>query len=80
MAKLKLGVLGSGKGSNFRAIADAIARGELDAEVCIVISDIADAGILTLARERAPPSLPCGQPCSAMRARTSSCSQATCAW
>lgn len=52
MAKLKLGVLGSGKGSNFRAIADAIARGELDAEVCVVISDFADAGILALAQER----------------------------
>ena len=52
MAALKLGVLGSGKGSNFRAIADAISRGELDAEVCIVISDIEYAGILTLARER----------------------------
>jgi phosphoribosylglycinamide formyltransferase 1 len=52
MAKLKLGVLGSGKGSNFRAIADAIARGELDAEVAIVISDVESAGILTLARER----------------------------
>ena len=52
MAKLKLGVLGSGKGSNFRAIADAIARGELDAEVRIVLSDFEDAGILTLARER----------------------------
>ncbi|MEO6785334.1 MAG: phosphoribosylglycinamide formyltransferase [Chthoniobacteraceae bacterium] len=52
MAALKLGVLGSGKGSNFRAIADAIACGELDAEVCIVISDIEDAGILALARER----------------------------
>ena len=52
MAALKLGVLGSGKGSNFRAIADAIARGELDAEVRIVISDVEDAGILTLARER----------------------------
>ena len=52
MPKLKLGVLGSGKGSNFRAIADAIARGELDAEVAIVISDQADAGILTLAKER----------------------------
>ncbi len=52
MAKLKLGVLGSGKGSNFRAIADAIARGELDAEVRIVISDFEDAGILALARER----------------------------
>ena len=52
MAKLKLGVLGSGKGSNFRAIADAIARGDINAEVCIVISDFGDAGILALARER----------------------------
>ena len=52
MAKLKLGILGSGKGSNFRAIADAIARGELDAEVCVVISDVETAGILALARER----------------------------
>ncbi len=52
MAALKLGVMGSGKGSNFRAIADAIARGALDAEVCIVISDIEDAGILALARAR----------------------------
>lgn len=52
MPKLKLGVLGSGKGSNFRSIADAIARGELDAEVAVVISDFADAGILALARER----------------------------
>ena len=55
MAALKLGVLGSGKGSNFRAIADAIARGELNAEVRIVISDVADAGILALARERGIP-------------------------
>ena len=55
MAALKLGVVGSGKGSNFRAIADAIARGELDAEVRIVVSDVADAGILSLARERGIP-------------------------
>lgn len=49
---LKLGILGSGKGSNFRAIADAIAAGTLDAEVRVVVSDFADAGILALARER----------------------------
>ena len=49
---LKLGVLGSGKGSNFRAIADAIAREELDAEVRVVISDVASAEILELARAR----------------------------
>lgn len=52
MAKLKLGILGSGKGSNFRAIADAIRRGELRAEVRVVISDVEDAGILALAGER----------------------------
>lgn len=49
---LKLGILGSGKGSNFRAIADAIAAGTLNAEVRLVASDFEDAGILALARER----------------------------
>ena len=49
---LRIGVLGSGKGSNFRAIAEAIARGELDAEVRVVISDVESAGILELARSR----------------------------
>ena len=52
MEKLKLGVLGSGKGSNFRAIADQIAIGALGAEVRVVISDVETAGILALARER----------------------------
>ncbi|MEA3207546.1 MAG: phosphoribosylglycinamide formyltransferase 1 [Chthoniobacter sp.] len=47
-----IGILGSGKGSNFRAIADAIAAGSLEAEVRMVISDVENAGILTLARER----------------------------
>ena len=51
-APLRLGILGSGKGSNFHAIADAIAAGKLDAEVRIVISDVERAGILALARER----------------------------
>jgi phosphoribosylglycinamide formyltransferase 1 len=49
---LRLGVVGSGKGSNFRAIADAISAGTLHAETRIVISDVADAGILTLAELR----------------------------
>lgn len=49
---LRLGILGSGKGSNFRAIADAIAARTLDAEVRIVVSDMENAGILSLARER----------------------------
>jgi len=49
---LRLGILGSGKGSNFRAIADAITAGALHAEVRVVVSDVADAGILAAARER----------------------------
>ena len=49
---LPIGILGSGKGSNFRAIADAIAAGTLDAEMRIVISDVENAGILDLARAR----------------------------
>jgi phosphoribosylglycinamide formyltransferase 1 len=50
MDPLRLGVLGSGKGSNFRAILDAIQEGRLDARVVLVCSDVSDAGILQLAR------------------------------
>ena len=48
----RLGVLGSGKGSNFVAIADAITAGKIPAEIGVVLSDVEDAGILTHARER----------------------------
>jgi phosphoribosylglycinamide formyltransferase 1 len=48
----RLGVLGSGKGSNFVAIADAVAVGQIPAEVAIVLSDVESAGILAHARER----------------------------
>jgi phosphoribosylglycinamide formyltransferase-1 len=51
-AMLPIAILGSGKGSNFLAIADAIAGGRLDAEVRIVVCDVEGAGILALARER----------------------------
>jgi phosphoribosylglycinamide formyltransferase 1 len=54
---LRLGVLGSGKGSNFRAIMEQIDDGRLDAEVRIVISDVENAGILSLARDFQIPGL-----------------------
>lgn len=57
--KLKLGVLGSGKGSNFVAIADAIAAGQLDAEIVLVASDLPGAGILEEARTRNLPTWTC---------------------
>jgi phosphoribosylglycinamide formyltransferase-1 len=50
--KFRVGVLGSGKGSNLAAIADACAAGKIPAEVAVVLSDLPDAGILTQARER----------------------------
>ena len=43
MSKLHLGVLGSGAGSNMQSIVDAIAAGALDAEIKIVLADVADA-------------------------------------
>ncbi len=53
--KFRIGVLGSGKGSNFVAIADACEVGRVPAEVAIVLSDVAEAGILARARERNVP-------------------------
>ena len=50
--KLRLGILGSGKGSNLVAIADAVAAGTIPAVIAVVLSDVADAGILERARER----------------------------
>lgn len=48
----KLAVLGSGKGSNLKAILESIDGGSLDAEVAIVVSDVAGSGVLRLAEER----------------------------
>ena len=48
----KLGILLSGRGSNFEAIADSIQAGRLDAEIVIVISNRADAPGLESARQR----------------------------
>ncbi len=46
MSKLKLGVLGSGSGSNMQSIVDAIKAETLDAEVRLVLADFPDAKIL----------------------------------
>lgn len=45
-------MLGSGKGSNFVAMADAIAAGKVPAQVALVLSDVENAGILPHARQR----------------------------
>lgn len=51
MEKMKLGVLGSGAGSNMQSIVDAIEKGELDAEIKLVLADVADAKILERAKK-----------------------------
>jgi len=48
----KLGILLSGRGSNFEAIADSIQAGRLPAEIAIVISNRSDAPGLDSARRR----------------------------
>ena len=63
MKPLGLGILGSGKGSNCRAILESIRSGALPAEARVVISDVLDAPILEIAREFSVPNayLPPGQ-------------------
>lgn len=51
MNRLALGILGSGKGSNCRAILERIQHGGLAAEVKVIVSDVFDAPILDIARE-----------------------------
>jgi len=51
MKRLPIGILGSGKGSNCRAILERIQSGELAAEPRLVVSDVLDSPILDMARE-----------------------------
>lgn len=47
----RVAVLLSGRGSNFAAIHEAVGRGELDAEIAVVLSNRADAAGLARARD-----------------------------
>jgi len=57
LGKLRIGVLASGGGTNLQAIMDACARGEIDGDVVIVISDKADAFALERARKKGIPAV-----------------------
>jgi phosphoribosylglycinamide formyltransferase-1 len=52
---MRLGILISGRGSNFEAIANGIANRKLDAEIATVISNRANAPGLEIARQRGIP-------------------------
>lgn len=53
----RLGILLSGRGSNFEAIAANVAAGRLDAEIAVVISNRPEARGLEIARERGLPAM-----------------------
>ncbi len=53
----KLGILISGRGSNFEAIAASVAAGKLDAEIAVVISNRPEARGLEIARQRGIPAV-----------------------
>ena len=55
MKRIALGILGSGRGSNCRAILESIRSGALPAQARVVISDVLDAPILDIAREFSVP-------------------------
>ncbi|HSV61851.1 MAG TPA: phosphoribosylglycinamide formyltransferase [Chthoniobacterales bacterium] len=57
MKKLALGILGSGTGSNCRAILEQIRAGKLDAEARLVVADTFNAGILNVARDYGVPNV-----------------------
>jgi len=57
MERLQLGVLASGRGSNFEAIVKQIKRKKLDAEVRVVVSNIAAAGVLEIAQKNQIPAV-----------------------
>jgi phosphoribosylglycinamide formyltransferase-1 len=63
MKRIGLGILGSGKGTNCRAILEQIRAGALAAEARVVVSDVLEAPILDIAREFSIPNsyLPPGQ-------------------
>jgi phosphoribosylglycinamide formyltransferase-1 len=50
--RLRVGVLASGRGSNFRALAEAAAAGRLEAAVVVLVSDRPGAPVLDIARDR----------------------------
>jgi phosphoribosylglycinamide formyltransferase-1 len=55
MARLRLGVLISGSGTNLQSILDACAQGRLDAEVALVVSNRPKAGGIERARRAGVP-------------------------
>jgi phosphoribosylglycinamide formyltransferase-1 len=57
LAKTKLGVLASGRGSNLQALIDSVKAGRLEVQIAVVISDVEGALALERARAAGVPAL-----------------------
>jgi phosphoribosylglycinamide formyltransferase 1 len=57
MSQLALGILGSGRGTNCRAILERIRDGSLAADARVIVSDVVNAPILDIAREYSVPNI-----------------------
>ena len=53
---IRIGVLASGRGSNFQSIIDGIKEGDIDGEIVILITDKSDAGAIERAEKNGIPS------------------------
>ena len=56
MARIKVGVLASGRGTDFQSLADARDRGELDVELAILVCNVPGAPVLERAKRAGVPS------------------------
>lgn len=54
---MKIGMLASGRGSNFQSIAEAIQRGDVDAEIVVLVCNVPGAGALQRAKDLHVPSV-----------------------
>lgn len=53
----RIAILGSGTGSNSKAIIKAVQSGQIDAEIGLVISDVKDSGVLSFAKKAGVPAI-----------------------
>ena len=56
-SKQRIAILGSGTGSNSRAMIEAVQEGRIDAEIGLVISDVKNSGVLQFAKEAGVPAI-----------------------
>ncbi len=57
MARLRVGVLASGRGTDFQSLVDARKRGELDVELAILVCNVPGAAVLDRARKAGVPAV-----------------------